>query len=251
MIEITDKLIGEIPVLELVMSELRHKKLPIVVFYHGWTNVKERVLTNGYEIARKGIRVIIPEALYHGKRSDGQTTEAHFLDFWKIVLTNVAEFPQLIEHYQGLNLSNPEKVGVSGLSMGGITTAAIMATQPTVKAANVLMGAPNIAVFCDHLLTQGKASGLTFPQNVAEEFAKLAPFDLGAHPEKIAGRPLHFWHGRQDQTVPFENSADFYQAYNETVFGKNISYTATDDSHRVPHHICLETANFFEKYLID
>ena len=249
MLEIYDKMIGEIPVLEIVQSDLRDKKLPLVVFYHGWTNVKERVLTNGYEIARRGIRVIIPEALYHGKRTDGLTLEAHTLDFWQIVKNSVEEFPQIINYYSELELVDQDNIGVSGLSMGGITTAAILAAYPDVKAGNILMGAPDFKEFGDYLATAGEQAGYQMRGEIEAELATIDAYDLGSHPEKIAGRPVHFWHGRQDGTVPFTNSFNFYEKYKEQAFGSHLSYTATEDDHRVPHDICLESADFFAKNL--
>ena len=249
MIEIEDSWVGKIPVLEIVPAELKDEKIPTVIFYHGWTNVKERVLANGYEIARQGMRVIIPEALYHGARSDGLDIEEHFMDFWQIILQSVAEFPQLAEHYVAKGLSDPERLGVAGLSMGGITTCALMATYPEIKAANCLMGAPNFRAFNADLMAGMEAQGIALPEGMEAALAQLNPYDLGCEPSKIAGRPFHFWHGTADQTVPFANSHDFYNQYATAEFGKQLSYTQTGDGHRVPHDICLESGAFFKAVL--
>lgn len=56
MIEIITKKIEGLPVLEVVAKKYRTQKLPLIVFYHGWTGCKERVLTEGYELAKRGFR---------------------------------------------------------------------------------------------------------------------------------------------------------------------------------------------------
>lgn len=249
MIEIYDQKIGEIPLLEIVQNDLRETTLPTVIYYHGWTNVKERVLAHGYEIARQGIRVLIPEALYHGGRSDGKPIEEHLFDFWQIVEANILELPTLVGHYSEKKLTDPTRVGVAGLSMGGITTCGLMATYPNIKAANCLMGAPDIKAFTETLLREAGKKGFKLPENIREQLAYLDRYNLALQPEKIAGRPFHFWHGTADGTVPYQNSYQFYTDNRDTEAGRNLTYTTTDDAHRVPHDISLETAQFFKNVL--
>ena len=114
MISIITKEINDLPILEICDSEKLGEELPLVFFYHGWTGCKERVLTQGYEIAKKGFRVILPDALYHGDRQEGDV-KGHVLEFWKIVLNSVKEFPTLVDYYRENVGIKDGFVGVSGL----------------------------------------------------------------------------------------------------------------------------------------
>ena len=62
--------------LEICDSEKLGEELPLVFFYHGWTGCKERVLTQGYEIAKKGFRVILPRCFISWRSSRGRCKRA-------------------------------------------------------------------------------------------------------------------------------------------------------------------------------
>lgn len=55
--------VHHIPVLEVVLKELREERIPVVIYYHGWQTSKELVLTQGRKIAQQGIRVILPDGI--------------------------------------------------------------------------------------------------------------------------------------------------------------------------------------------
>ena len=80
MISIIHKECQGLPYLELIEEDKKDQSLPLIVFYHGWTGRKENNLTQGYEIAKKGFRVVMPDALFHGERADGPA-ENHQLQF--------------------------------------------------------------------------------------------------------------------------------------------------------------------------
>lgn len=249
MIEITHNVIAGIPVLELVDSSLKADKLPLVVFYHGWDSLKENVLVNGYELAKRGFRAILPEALYHGERSDGQPSASHYLEFWKVVQQNIEEFPVLRDYYVAEKLADPERIGVTGLSMGGITTCGIVTTYPDFKAAVCLMGSPNATDFAHEIIDNALTLGYKLPADTKNQIHLLKPIDLASAPEKIAGRPFHFWHGTSDDMVPYQPTYDFYESIKEEDYARNVSFTTTADGHKVPYSISVEMADFFGTHL--
>lgn len=152
MISVSEKQVASLPVLEVVDAVSTSEKLPLIVFYHGWTNCKEVVLTQGYELAKRGFRVILPEALYHGVRAEGKVTD-HFLSFWEVPLKSVQEFTQLINYYREHDLILNDQIGVGGFSMGGITTCMLMAANDEIKAGVVLSGTPHPVEFCQQILS--------------------------------------------------------------------------------------------------
>lgn len=237
-----------LPFLEVVNQEIKDKELPTVFFYHGWTNCKEAVIVNGYEVARKNMRAIIPDAMFHGERSDGQSIEEHFDDFANIVMKSVDEFGIITDYLKNNQLTDRNRIGVTGLSMGGITTCAIMARYSEVKAADCLMGAPNFYEFVS------EAAKLAFettelPAEIEAQLPILKEYDLSLQPEKIAGRPFHFWHGTKDDMVPYEPTFAFYEKEKKSKTGAHLTFTTTDDGHRVPYKITLEMADYFSKVL--
>lgn len=250
MIEIYDRVIDGVPLLEVVDSALKDETLPTVIFYHGWTNVKESVLVHGFEIAKKGFRTLLPEALYHGARSDGTPlTDDRLLDFWEIIQQSIDEYPQLVAYYVNAGLSDPNRVGVTGLSMGGITTCALLATYPDIKAADCLMGSPDAVGFTESVLAEAQKQGMDLPADIDEQLKALSNLSLAAEPSKIAGRPVHFWHGTADETVPYDPTFAFYEGIKGESFAENVSFSTTDHGHKVPYAISQEAACFFKNHL--
>lgn len=249
MISIITKEINDLPILEICDSEKLGEELPLVFFYHGWTGCKERVLTQGYEIAKKGFRVILPDALYHGDRQEGDV-KGHVLEFWKIVLNSVKEFPTLVDYYRENVGIKDGFVGVSGLSMGGITTNALMTTHPWINAGVCLMGSPKPVKFAKKLVADAATQVKGMPDTeVDKQISALEPFDLSLNLEKLASRPLHFWHGTADKMVPYQDTVDFYRENIGKSYTENVTLTTTENAgHKVSQETTLEMANKFNQY---
>lgn len=236
MIEIKRRRIGEIPVLELAGTEYQDRALPLVVFYHGWTGRKENNLTQGYEFARQGVRVVMPDALYHGERTDEKGPRAHEAEFWQIVMQSVEEFPQVAAFYRDAGLIRDSQIAVSGLSMGGITTCALLATYDWITAAGCFMGTPCAVDFLHYLLAHVPGMNQVPQEDVDAQVTALEKMDLSHHPERIAGRPVHFWHGLADDTVPPQPTLDFIKHVQQIPAGRNVTVKTTPDvGHEVPY----------------
>ncbi|WP_405024091.1 alpha/beta fold hydrolase [Ligilactobacillus sp. LYQ139] len=236
MIEIKRRRIGEIPVLELAGTEYQDSARPLVVFYHGWTGRKENNLTQGYEFARQGVRVVMPDALYHGERTDEKGPLAHEAEFWQIIMQSVKEFPQVVAFYRNARLIQDNQIAVSGLSMGGITTCALLATYDWITTAGCFMGTPCAVDFLHYLLTHVPGMNQVSQEYVNAQVQALEKMDLSHHPERLAGRPVHFWHGLADETVPPQPTLDFIKQVQQTPAGRNVSVNTTPDAgHEVPY----------------
>jgi len=257
MIVIRQKMIYNIPVLELFDDSIENKELPAVVFFHGWTNVKESVLVHGFELAKRGMRAILPEAYLHGERDKtGHATDNNII-FWEVVAHNIKELPVILNDYTEKGLIDKNRIGVAGLSMGGITTSAALTQFEWIKAAVVLMGSPSPILFSKWLLESNHYSEITAGDvlnnpdiNMDKTIEKLKEISLDLYPERIDGKPVHFWHGRKDEAVPFELTDQFIKANTNDTYGKNITFTiGTEDTHKVPYDISVEMAKYFKKQL--
>ena len=54
-------------------------------------------------------------------------------------------------------------------------------------------------------------------------FDTLATFDASIHMEKLANKPLFFWHGEKDTIVPFESTAHFIEAFEKQYGNEHIN----------------------------
>lgn len=250
MFQIIQKTIGEIPLLEVVQEELKDKKLPTVIFYHGWTSHKESVLVLGYELAKRGMRAILPEAHLHGERNKiVQSTQDNTV-FWEVVTQNLKEVSLIKEEYVSKNLSDADKFGISGLSMGGITTSAMLTQFDWIHSAAILMGNTSPVEFSKWLLSSKWTDGYENMDGLLTQKIKdqLNSISLSEQPEKIAGKPVYFWHGTKDELVPFKQTEQFIDRIKDEPYAENISFTiGTGHGHKVPYEISVAMAEFFKE----
>jgi len=255
MITVTETMVQSIPLLEVVEEGNKNKNIPVVVFYHGWTGCKESVLVHGYELARKGFRAVLPDALYHGSRKQKLSLIEAAMQFWPIIFNSVEELPVLKEHYEQ-KYKNGIKIGAAGLSMGGMTTSAILTKYPWVDAASILMRSVDPSGFTRWLLQSKAVSDVTSSIQLLSDvelgmlYKQLDSYSLEKQPGKIAGRPVHFWHATGDPVVPFWPTFDFYESIKDQPFAEKADFSVTEGGgHKVPYTEIQKMADFFENAL--
>ncbi|WP_414838484.1 prolyl oligopeptidase family serine peptidase [Carnobacterium sp. TMP28] len=252
MISIKSVTVEGIPLLEISPKGKELDLLPTVIFFHGWTSNKESSLVNGYELAKKGFRALLPDAYLHGERKE-KDLSSQGLEFWNVVTRNLIELPLMREYYVNKGLSDSDRFGVSGLSMGGFTTCAALTQFPWIKTAAILMGSPDPVNFTKWLLSSKWTEGIELPiskEVLTGSLTALMPISLAKHPEKIANRFVHFWHGTQDDLVPYQPTFDFYEKVKHQSYGSNVSFsTSKGIGHKVPYAKSVEMATFFSTHL--
>lgn len=236
--------VGEIPLLEVVSQEHVHNRLPLVVYYHGWQTRKELVLTQGRKLAAKGMRVILPDADNHGERLR-PVSPIISQTFWSSIYSNLFEFEYLLDYFRKLNLVT-DKIGVGGVSMGGMTTCALLTQHTEITAAACVMGTPSPAKYRDYMLRRGAQEGVRLPKDFVHLLSWIEDYDLSRHPETLEQRPLYFWHGRQDEKIPFEEVASFVDKHPE----QKLAFAKEDARHLVQVSTMEEVAAFFEQQLL-
>ncbi|MFD1031203.1 serine aminopeptidase domain-containing protein [Metaplanococcus flavidus] len=204
---------GAIPLLHIYPEGSADQKLPTVIFLHGHMSAKEHNLHYAYQLADKGIRVLLPDAHLHGEREEGQDAIQMSLRFWEIVLTSIEEVGFIHKMAKDKRLVDGEPA-VGGTSMGGITTLGAMTVYPWIPAGTVMMGAANYVELANAQMSQFESRGFTLPITEEERdnmLASLAQFDGTKKLDSFNERPLFFWHGEQDTIVPFGPTYDFYK----------------------------------------
>ncbi|WP_081244169.1 prolyl oligopeptidase family serine peptidase [Sporosarcina sp. P33] len=205
----------EIPVLHIVEQSKEAERIPVVLFFHGFTSAKEHNLHYAYNLAKQGIRVILPEAKLHGDRSESLDEFQLALNFWEIVLNSIKEADMLYEelHRKGL-ADDSTPIGMAGTSMGGITTFGCLASYDWIDAASVMMGSPAFTRLAKGQIAYAERGGRKIPVSAEEReklFTALDQVDLSKNARRLHQRPLFMWHGEQDTMVPFEITKDFYE----------------------------------------
>lgn len=206
-IHIANETIGHIPVLNVSLETLKNNNLPLIIFYHGWRINKKLVLTQGRKLAQNGFRVILPDAQSHGSRFQ-ESTHIPSLTFFNSIYHNLFEFGFLLHHISQ-TYGKPSFIGVGGLSMGGMTTAALLTHHPEIDAAAILMGSANLTTYRDRIYQHASQSQYWMPDDYMELLSWIPKYDLSKHPDSLGKRPLFIWHGRQDEKVPFEHMESF------------------------------------------
>ncbi|HLQ72606.1 MAG TPA: alpha/beta fold hydrolase [Bacillota bacterium] len=252
MITVNNLLIENIPTLVVEKKDMQNERLPTVIYYHGFTSAKEHNLPLAYLLAEKNYRVLLPDSLYHGAREEDVSKEHVQLSFWEIVLQNVKEFRTLYNYLVNNHYILDERVGVAGTSMGGITTAATLVQYPEVKTAAILMGTPKLTSFATELISFiNKEKEVVSHEDKEELLNMLKPYDLSLHVDALNDRPLMFWHGEKDETIPFNQSFSFYEQLKRSSDDKKniIFYREANSVHKVSRYAIIKTVDWFEKQL--
>jgi uncharacterized protein len=243
--------IKAIPSLHIVKKENASKQLPFVIFVHGFTSAKENNLHYAYLLAEKGMRVVLPEALFHGERQEGLQTKELSFRFWDIVLTTIEELNLVKEYFEAKGLIDVERIGLAGTSMGAIVTLGALTKYKWIHSAVSLMGSPYYQSFARLQIEEMKKREIALPisdEDLNQLFETLNQYDLSLQLEKLGNRPLFLWHGKLDQVVPFEYSRQFY----DTIKNKyhQVEFIADDKAgHQVSREGLIRTVEWFETHL--
>ena len=262
--------IGEIPILELGKDRIKDQPAPLLIFYHGWTSSKEIAADFGHILYKSGYRVIIPDCVNHGERTEEQPRMWEAGKLFNSIMRTADEFPQIAHYFLDQNLT--DFVAVAGVSMGGIITNAILKNHPHVKIAASMMGTPCLCRYAEWVMLEGienlmEASTNFYPEisipderviqsilnQEADAIDNLLPdlekYDLSLTPEKYNNRFVFYWHARPDPLVPYTFSADFFERIKDLPIAKQAKFFGSEKgSHLVPIKVTKGVRGFFEHY---
>ena len=247
----TEELWNDIPVLHVRKQETKNDA-PVMFFLHGFQSAKEHNLHYAYHLANEGVRVVLPEAALHGVRSKDYSLEQMAAHFWEVVLTSIQEMNVLYEYVQ--QHFTPTRIGMSGTSMGGITTFGCLATYSWIDVGGSMMGSPAYDTLARGQLAHIKKKGIDLPverEKVAQLLEMLQRYDLMQQVERLNQRPLFLWHGELDELVPFQLTAAFYEKirlfYDDD---KSLVFIRDEEAgHKVPRYAILAMTEWFSRQL--
>lgn len=254
MITVEKKYINEIPLLIIAKAEKVEEALPTVVYYHGFNGEKESNLTIAYKMVEKGLRVVLPESVYHGERRHNASAEDIDMAFWQIVIQNIKELGEIKNYLDEAGLLLDSQIGIGGTSMGGITTYGALRTYDWIKTGAVLMGTPYMTEYAKMIINRfEKNHGKTLPEvMINDTLEMLAAFDITNDLATLNQRPLFIWHGGKDAIVPAQHSRKFYETVKDNYENADDLYylEEADRIHNISKRSMDESAAWFEKYLV-
>lgn len=249
-ISVFERQIGQIPILEVVLDSERYTPLPLIIFYHGWQTSKELVLTQARKLAQHRIRVILPDAMFHGERKMPVSTIPS-ATFWTSIQFNFIEFDSLIDYYHKKRLIADNLIGVGGYSMGGITASGLLVEHPEITAAACIMGTPAPVAYSQLIFKSANKHGRPIPSDLKQTLTWLEHFDLSLHPDRLNQRPFLLWHGTEDYKIPYQDVQDFYLKVQKKLVGSQTHLlTGQDKGHLVTPETMDTITDFFTTSLL-
>lgn len=222
---------------------------PTIIFYHGWTSKKEYQRFRGYILASLGYQVVIPDAKNHGERGQiDYYAKENAGRFWEVVLQNLSEFKDLSTGLINNHKADKNRIGLTGHSMGGFTSAGIFAENMDVKTAVIVNGS----------FDWGRSNDIfkrTLGINEAPYFEELEKRVIERSPANKIGslleRPILILHGGADKVVDISPQKDFYERlrenYKENEGLKMLTYANL--GHFMSVNMIEEMSKWFGKHL--
>lgn len=222
---------------------------PTIFLQHGWSGSKATQVVTAQALACAGFRVLVPDALRHGDRDAFPSYEAPEASahFWQILETQVDDFGRIAEEAIRLGLSDPDRIGVTGNSMGGMIAACATARYGWVKVAAVMNGSGCLLHTYEEFLAAAPQA-----ERSAEAEARLRAIDPEGQIDRIAPRPVLLIHGERDTVVPVTGVQRFAELAGPAYAAcpERLKLTVIP---RLDHYVTVgmvdEVRNWFVRYL--
>jgi dienelactone hydrolase len=205
---------------------------PVVIALHGTGGTKENMLSLAHKLADRGFIAVAIDARYHGERTkagkgaveyneaiarawrDGREHPFYFDTVWDVM--------RLVDYLETRDDVDPGRIGLIGISKGGIETYLAAAVDPRIAVAVPCIGVQSFQWALEHNAWQGrigtiqtgfdavaKEAGVNTPDTafVRKFYDRVAPgiyseFDGPAMLPLMAPRPLLVINGDSDDHTP-------------------------------------------------
>lgn len=225
-VEMNKVKITGIPALEFIPSSQVERGL---IFYHGWSSCKENQIFRASTLASYGMRVLVPDAEFHGERGEIDYDDEETLEkyFFPILINSCRESAGLI-NYLEKKLGNQSFVGVMGHSMGGFIASGVITSYDRINTMINVNGSCAWLKTRNILLEHHNSANRT-PENLniidlGEKQIDLKRYDPYYNISQLNQRPILMLHGEEDTSVPFAAQRYFYEKAREHYdSGENIN----------------------------
>jgi dienelactone hydrolase len=279
-----DGTIERVPVL-IVRPGGTEGKMPAMIVLHGTGGNKEGVQSWLEEFARNGVIGIAIDARYHGERVPGVKGSTAYVEAiskaWQTPAGKPMEHPfyydtvwdlwRLVDLLQAVREIDPKRIGMMGISMGGIQTWLAASVDDRVAVAAPLIGVQSFKWSLEHDKWQGRANTIKGAHELAakdlgeptvnrkvcrELWGKVIPgilddYDCPNMIRLFAPRPLFIANGDQDPNCPIDGARVAFAAAEDEygkagakeklqiVVGEKVGHTVTPEAHKACVAFCV------------
>jgi alpha-beta hydrolase superfamily lysophospholipase len=227
--------------------------LPVVILVHGWTGHKEDMLFLAYFLTVNGFFTVSIDAVGHGERA--REEDWTFEALLNLIQQTGEDVNRVIAHYEGDPRVDVQRVGLSGISMGGVITYEYLTREDKrIRAAVPMIGTPDFTSLVSGSNAEDiiKMLGLD-PNNMMNVTALEAVKSIQPMQkmERMVTVPLLMLNGMDDPLIQLEGVRNFYRQikplYAQPEDVQFIEYPGV--GHYTPYPMQLEALHWFQRYL--
>ncbi len=203
-------------------------KMPLIIMQHGLEANKDSMSELANSFAMQGYVVIVPDALGYGELADGNMRTVS-----QILEGTAANFEKVMDFVCMSEAIDENRIGLCGVSLGGLTSLYYAAEgEHEVKVVVSFCATPDFKTFegaksvrcyySDKRSAEEKDADKI--KAMEESMSSLSPYDKLMSKDNIS---LFLMCGAEDQVVPPEGNATFYQQ--ATAAGKNVGLVVKEN----------------------
>ncbi len=279
----------KVPILIYKPTSHKGQKLPVVICLHGTGGSKdaESIRNLLSRFVKLGFMSVAIDARYHGERKPAETGRNFYVEAiikaWQdrddkhehpFFFDTVYDLWRLVDYLEQRPDVDPKRIGMMGISMGGIETWMAASIDTRIKVAVPVIAAQSFKWSLENDRWQGRARTIwgahvqaakdlgdtgVNKENVSTFWKKLLPgitdeFDCPSMIRLFAPRPLLILNTEKDQNCPLGGAQiTFEAARNEYRYKKVLNKLKIDVEPNEPHRFTsrhLEmTIDWFKKWL--
>ncbi|HAX72231.1 MAG TPA: hypothetical protein DCY20_01770 [Firmicutes bacterium] len=248
---IEDEIINGVPLTHYRIDDDMPRKL--IIGCHGFMSNRFSTISDiALQLARLGFHIVTLDAYMHGERGDSSFLEASNEEqgekIFDIIFHTANDIKGLVEHLKQKPEINTNKIGITGISMGGMTSYLCAAMIPEIQVVAEMIGTSDYLTFVHDILEDPEQIELY--QEKLQQIAPYNPIDLLLKQDPI---PILMCHGRQDEVVPINSVNQAYKRlathYKEKECKEQLKYLKYFCKHEVPSEMKRAVYDWFKDYL--
>jgi dienelactone hydrolase len=168
----------------LIKKADAHGRLPVVIALHGTGGSKTNMLALCQQLAERGFIAIAIDGRYHGERSSSKGAyEAAILRAWRepgehpFFYDTVWDVMRLVDYLETRDDVDPKRIGLTGISKGGIETYLTAAVDTRIAASVPCIGVESFRWALDHNDWQGRTGTIQNTFNAITKEAGVTNID--------------------------------------------------------------------------
>jgi cephalosporin-C deacetylase-like acetyl esterase len=219
----------------LLLLPKTSRRIPCIVFLHGYGGSKDDIRGAAKLIAREGYALITIDAVYHGERKvpSRELYSPNLNESINGIIQTVIDLRRAVDYLEKRLEVDIDRIGYVGGSMGGIIGAIFIGVEPRIKAAALIVAGGNMSLMIRESQHYTMSSIRDYLQREGISYVELQKMLDPIDPINFIGyfspKPVVFHLGKFDRIVPSEAGRQLYEAAGES---KQVYWY--DSGHDVP-----------------